>query len=125
MAKTMKKGIQKVVSRISDQVPDVVTDRPKTMAAGAVGVVAAAAGLLVARRRGKAGSGETALHVHPDEAGWVIRKDDAKTPLESFERKCDAVRAARQIAAEQRPSSLIIHGADGKVSRTHTYRVTA
>lgn len=122
MPKRVEKAVRDAVERISDQVPTLVSDNPRAAAAGAVGMVAAAAAGLVVRHRKRTGTEATSnLHVAPADEGWAIREDGQKSDIEVHARKRDAVRAGRQLAAERRPSSLTVHRADGKVSRTHTY----
>lgn len=117
----VRNQVKGVVSRISGQVAGTLTDNPKAVAAGAVGLAAAAAGALAVRRaNGK--SAMTAFHVLPDEDGWNLRNETSGEVVESYRRKREAVKEARRVAGSQRPSCLVIHKADGTVARTHTYR---
>lgn len=108
-----KKGVRKTVSDVSSKLAD-----HKALAAGAMGVAAAG---LFAVRRARSNGAVSAFHVLPDGEGWCLREEDANTTLDVFPRKRDAVRAGRELAGEQRPSCLVIHRSDGRVSRTHTY----
>jgi len=86
-------------------------------ALGAAGVAAAALHFL---RRGPRGA--AIFHVAPDEeAGWTLKAEGSREPLEAFRTKGSAVRAARKVAADAAPSELVIHGRDGAVLKSHSY----
>ncbi|NNF29325.1 MAG: DUF2188 domain-containing protein [Gemmatimonadetes bacterium] len=113
--------VKGVVSKISGQVAEAVTENPKAAAAGAIGLAAAAAGALaVSRANGK--SEMTAYHVLPDEDGWNLRNESSGETIESYGRKRDAVKEGRRVAGSRRPSCLVVHKSDGTVGRTHTYQ---
>ncbi len=122
MAKSLKKTVRKTVSRISDQIADTVSENPKAVAAGAVGVVAATVGLIAARKIGSNNKDSGDFHILSKDGGWVLREANSDQVLDSFERKRDAIKAGRKHAKEFRPSRLIVHDAAGRVGRTHTYR---
>ena len=115
--KKVKKKVRKAVANISKQIPG----NPRTLAAGAVGIAAAAAGVMAAARR-RQGDDMRAFHVLPQGEGWVVREENKKRAASAHDRKKDAIRAGREIASDRRPSCLVVHKADGTISRTHTYR---
>ena len=120
----VKDQVKGVVSKISGQVTDAVTENPRAVAAGAIGLAAAAAGAFAVRR--VAGKAEmTAFHVLPQEDGWNLRNETSGEIIEAYGRKRDAVKGGRRVAGNQRPSCLVVHKSDGSVGRTHTYQITA
>ena len=111
-------------------------DTSKKAMAATVGVVAAAGvgmGVKAAlgRRRSKEGPPEaapavatTTLHVLPSEGGgWAIRKKGSTEDVGTFPTKKEAMTAARAEADDHRPSTLVVHGADGQIQRSHSYDV--
>lgn len=99
-----------------------VGDRPKAAAAG---LAAAAAASVAAVRMARQRVNGTELHVRADsDSGWVITRDRETDAIERFDRKGKAVAAARKLAKASRPSVLVVHGADGKVGRKHSYAAT-
>jgi Uncharacterized protein conserved in bacteria (DUF2188) len=51
---------------------------------------------------------------------WELRKGDKKMSL--HDRQADAVKAGRKAAAGDKPSQLVVHGADGRIQDESTYR---
>jgi hypothetical protein len=121
-AKAVGDAVGDSVERVSDE----VKSHPGRSAAAALGVaLVGAAGITVAYRFLRRSNGIAALHVRPDGAdGWMITDGDSSTAVGSFRTKREALDAARDVAAEAAPSHLIIHRADGTVSREHSYEVT-
>lgn len=115
--------VKHTVSRITEGLAGRLTESPKAVAAGALGLVAAAAGAYAIRRNGVEDS--TPFHVVSNGDGWQIRNENSGEVVASYGTKRDAVREGRRLADQQRPSSLVIHKTDGEIARTHTYRTTA
>jgi hypothetical protein len=108
--------------RVLNSIREQVRDRPGATAAAAVGVVAAAAAGVAAVRSALGNGHDVSLHVQADdEAGWLVSREGLDRPLDRFERKREAVKAAQELARRRRPSSLTIHRSDGNVSRTYVY----
>jgi hypothetical protein len=60
-------------------------------------------------------------HVVPSAKGrWTVKRSDASRPTESFDRKTDAVEAARKFA-HRVGGQLVIHGRDGRIMESDTY----
>jgi hypothetical protein len=102
--------------------------RKITMAVGgkptatAAGLMAAAAASVAAVRMARQKDNGTEFHVRADgDAGWILTRDREKDPIDRFDRKGKAVTAGRNLAKAARPSVLVVHGADGKVGRKHSY----
>lgn len=108
--------------RWTRKITKTVGRKPKAAAAGLVAAAAAGvAAVRVARQRVNG----TELHVRAEgDSGWIITRDRESDAIERFDRKGKAVAAARKLAKESRPSVLVVHGADGKVGRKHTYAPT-
>ena len=89
---------------------------------GAAGAVAAATaatavGVAVARRKGE----PVTYHVRQGDEGWVVTRDGASSPDSVHGRKKDAISAARKLAGNKPPSTLILHYADGRVQKRLSY----
>jgi hypothetical protein len=100
---------------------------PRTMRkATAIGAaLVGAVGVMAAYRYFRRPNGSATLHVVTDgEDGWMIRDEGSSTPVRSFGTKREALQAARLAAADAAPSHLVIHRADGSVSREHRYEPT-
>lgn len=105
--------------RWTRKITKAVGDKPKTAAAS---LVAAAAASVAAVRMARQRVDGTELHVRADsDSGWIITRDREADAIERFDRKGKAVAAARKLAKASRPSTLVVHGLDGKVGRKHTY----
>lgn len=63
----------------------------------------------------------TTYHVVPREEGWAITKEGAARATSLHDTKSDAVDAARELAKEQVPSTLVIHKKDGTIQDTNSY----
>lgn len=63
----------------------------------------------------KPGKGKD-VHVTPRESGnWAVKKSGAERASSVHDRKADAVKVARQAAAQEK-SELVVHNRDGKIS---------
>jgi len=133
MSKKMKKRLGKRTKAVRDAVSDSVESvsdearsHPGRSAAAALGVaLVGAAGVTAAYRFLRRADGVATLHVVPDgEDGWMVRDGNSSGPVNSFGTKREALRAARAAAADAAPSQLVIHRADGSVSREHRYEAT-
>jgi hypothetical protein len=120
------KGVRDAVGDSVERVSDEAKSHPGRSAAAAVGVaLVGAAGITAAYRFLRRSNGAATLHVVPDgEDGWLIRDGNSSDPVSSFGTKREALTAARAAAADAAPSQLIIHRADGSVSREHRYEPT-
>lgn len=113
---TKKPGAPK---RWTRKIAKTVGDKPKAAAAG---LVAAAAASVAAVRMARHKSNGTEFHVRADaDNGWILTRDRDKDAIERFDRKGKAVTAGRNMAKASRPSVLVVHSADGKVGRKHSY----
>jgi hypothetical protein len=126
MEKRLGKGAKAVRDAVGDsveRVTDEARSHPGRSAAAALGVaLVGAAGITAAYRFLRRPNGAATLHVVPDgEDGWMIRDGGSSATVSSFGTKREALRAARAAAAAAAPSQLIIHRADGSVSREHRY----
>jgi len=120
------KSVRKAVGDSVDMVADEARSHPGRSAAAALGVaLVGAAGVTAAYRYLRRSNGEATLHVVPDgDDGWMIQDEGSPTAVSSFGTKREALRAARAAAADAAPSQLVIHRADGSVSREHRYEPT-
>jgi hypothetical protein len=57
--------------------------------------------------------------LHPCKGGWEVKGDGAN--LKQFERKADALQFARQEAKGNLPSSLRVHGSNGRLQNEYSY----
>jgi len=126
MEKQLGKGANSVRRAVGDSVQWVTDEaraRPGRSAATAVGVaLLGAAGVTAAYLLLRRSNGAATLHVVPDgDDGWMIQDEGSSTPLSSFGTKREALRAARAAAADAAPSQLVVHRADGSISREHRY----
>lgn len=96
----------------------------KIIAAGAAATAAAAAGIVAATKKKKKGAAggpvATTYHVLPADEGWVVKAEGAERAASRHDTKKAAVQAGRNIAGKKR-GTLVIHGGDGKVQRSHSY----
>lgn len=120
------KSVQEAVGDSVERVAGEAKSRPGRSAATALGLaLVGAAGVTAAYRFLRRPNGVPTLHVVPDdEGGWMIQDDGSSYAVNSFGTKREAVRAARSAAADAAPSHLVIHRADGSVSREHRYEPT-
>lgn len=121
-AKSVRDAVGDSVGRVADE----ARSHPGRSAATALGLaLVGAAGVTVAYRFLRRPNGVPTLHVVPDgEDGWMIQDERSSYAANSFGTKREAVRAARSAAADAAPSHLVIHRADGSVSREHRYEPT-
>ena len=132
MSKKMEKRLGKRAKAVRDAVGDSVgsvadeaRSHPGRSAAAALGVALVGAAGVTAYRYLRRPNGTATLHVLADgDHGWMIRDEGSSTAMSSFGTKREALRAARAAAAEAAPSQLVIHRADGSVSREHRYDPT-
>jgi hypothetical protein len=129
MEKQLGRSAKSVRKSMGDSVESVTGKASSSTgrsAATALGVaLMGAAGVTAAFRYLRHPNGGTTLHVVPDgEEGWKIEDERAPNSVSSFGTKREALRAARTAAAKAAPSQLIIHRADGSVSRAHKYERT-
>jgi hypothetical protein len=59
----------------------------------------------------------TTLHVEPRNGSWVVRRDDARTPLSEHAEAGAATRAARAQAHTAGVARVLVHD---RYHRTHT-----
>jgi hypothetical protein len=93
------------------------TKQAVAAAVGAGVMVAAAAGVMAARR--STASKVYMLTREGDE--WSIREAGGATPVSAHATKKEAMEAARTLARESAPSELIVHRVDGTVQSRHGY----
>lgn len=119
------KAVREAVGDSVESVADEARTHPGRSAAAAIGVALVGAAGVTAYRYLRRPNGAATLHVVSDgEDGWMIRDGGSSTTLSSFATKREALTAARAAAAEAAPSQLVIHRADGSVSREHRYDPT-
>lgn len=117
-AKSVREAVGDSVERVAGE----ARSRPGRSAAALGLALVGAAGVTAAYRFLRRPNGVPTLHVVPDgEGGWMIQDDGSSYAVNSFGTKREAVRAARSAAADAAPSHLVIHRADGSVSREHRY----
>lgn len=98
-------------------------------AAAAAGVAGVA--LAALRKKDPAHSTDsdavTVFHVKPDTSGsgWAVATESSDQPQGRYDTKREAVGQARDLVRQAQPSRLVIHGADGKVQRHHSYGTDA
>lgn len=130
MEKQLSKGVKsarKAVGSSTENIADKTTSVTGRSAATALGVaLVGAAGVTAAFRYLRHTNGvTTTLHIVPDgEEGWRVENEQAPHAVSSFGTKREALRAGRAAAADSAPSRLIIHRADGSISRSHRYDPT-
>lgn len=90
--------------------------------AAVVGTGLAAGALMGFTALRKWASTPVVLHVVPDGDQWKVTQEDGQS-VETFERKKEAVSAARDLAHRRIPSQLVIHRSDGTIQTRHTYEV--
>ena len=115
------KSIRSAVAESVERVTDEARSHPGRSAAALGVALVGAAGLATAYRYLRRPDGTATLHVVPDGEGWKIQDGGSATAVSSFPTKREAVRAARAAATAAAPSHLVIHRADGSVSREHRY----
>jgi len=121
------KSARKSVGSSMENVTGKTTSNTGRSAATALGVaLVGAAGVTAAVRYLRHSNGvTTTLHIVPDgEDGWRVENEQAPQSVSSFDTKREALRAGREVAAGSAPSRLIIHRADGSISRAHKYEPT-
>ncbi|MEZ5330718.1 MAG: DUF2188 domain-containing protein [Thermoanaerobaculia bacterium] len=89
--------------------------------AATAGIVAAAAATGVAVARIARRKRDSVLHVAAREDRWEIRSEGAKTAIQTFDTKEEAVAFARGLAHRRVPSELVIHRSDGSEQDRHSY----
>ncbi len=61
-------------------------------------------------------------HVVPTKGGdWGIKKEHGERSVKNFDTQKDAIDAAKDIARNQEPAQVKIHGENGKIRDEHTY----
>lgn len=118
------KSARKSMGSSLDNVTGKTNSNTGRSAATAFGVaLVGAAGVTAAVRYLRHPNGAaTTLHIVPDgEDGWRVENERAPHAVSSFGTKREALRAGRAAAAESAPSQLVIHRADGTISRAHKY----
>lgn len=61
----------------------------------------------------------TVYDLHPCKGGWEVKMDGQGE--KTYERKSDALSAARQMAKGNMPSQLRVHGSNGRLQSEYTY----
>ena len=59
-------------------------------------------------------------HVVPKDKGWAVQKAGSSRATRVFDRQKDAIRAAKEIARNQR-TELVIHRRDGRIREKKSY----
>lgn len=128
LEKQLKKAAKKVEGEVRDGLDRVRPGRSGNERKGKGKIVAAAAGAAAVGAVGVAAAlkyrnrGWKRYLVAPaDGDGWTLVREGSDDPLATFARKRDAVDHARKLANENTPSVLVIHGAHGKVLKSHSY----
>ncbi len=117
-AESVKNAVSESVERVADE----ARSHPGRSAAALGVALVGAAGITAAYHYLRRPDGAATLHVVPDgEDGWKIQDEGSATAVSSFSTKREAVRAARAAATAAAPSQLVIHRADGSISREHRY----
>ncbi len=60
-------------------------------------------------------------HVVPCESGWKVELEHSHEALIINRIKDAAVQSARELAKNNKPSQVIVHGKDGKIQEEYTY----
>lgn len=60
-------------------------------------------------------------HVVPHEGRWAVKREGAERPSRIADTQDEAVAVAEQMARNQAPGRVVVHGADGLIQTVHTY----
>ena len=61
-------------------------------------------------------------HVVPTPDGdWGIKKEHGSRSIKNFDTQKEAIDTAAEIARNQKPAQVKIHGENGKIREEHTY----
>lgn len=63
----------------------------------------------------------TKLHVVYNVNKWQLKKENSSRALSNHQTKAEAVTNGRNMAKNQKPSQLLIHNKNGRISNEHTY----
>jgi uncharacterized Fe-S cluster-containing radical SAM superfamily protein len=62
-------------------------------------------------------------HVVPSSSGdWKVKKEGSDRATGVFNTQKAAIERARELAKDQQPSQVKIHGEDNKIREEHTYK---
>lgn len=71
---------------------------------------------------GKKGIGNrTIYHIVPRDKGWGVKKAESSRCSSIHRKKSTALKKAKRLAKESKPSQVKIHKRDGTFQREHTY----
>jgi hypothetical protein len=59
--------------------------------------------------------------VQTGEGDWGIKKEHGERSIKNFDTQKEAIKTATDIAKNQKPSQVKIHGEDGKIREEHTH----
>src|SRR5690606_20990528 len=60
-------------------------------------------------------------HVVPNEDRWAVKREGADRASRVAETQDEAVAVAEQMARNQAPTRVVVHGANGLIQTVHTY----
>jgi len=60
-------------------------------------------------------------HIVPWESGWKVELEHSPEALFVNRSKDAAIQWARELAKNNKPSQVIVHGKDGKIQEEYTY----
>lgn len=63
----------------------------------------------------------TSYHVVPHDDGWAVKKEGAKRATSVHGKKDEAVKKARALAKNQKPSQILVHKKDGTIQDEFSY----
>lgn len=60
-------------------------------------------------------------HVVPSDGRWAVKREGSERASRVADDQDDAVSAAEQMARNQAPARVVIHGADGLIQTVHSF----
>jgi hypothetical protein len=60
-------------------------------------------------------------HVVPNEGRWAVKREGAERASRVADSQDEAVAVAEQMARNQAPGRVVVHGANGLIESVHTY----
>ena len=63
---------------------------------------------------------QTVYHVVPNEGRWAVKREGADRASRVADDQNEAVEVAEQLARNQAPARVVVHGADGLIQTVHT-----
>lgn len=64
---------------------------------------------------------QTVYHVVPSEGRWAVKREGADRASRVAEEQDEAVAAAEQLARNQAPGRVVVHGPNGLIQSVHTF----